>query len=82
MKSVDSWCGLVPSGDAMRTKRRRFSVSLTDADYRKLLRIAKRHKPPLTQQYLVSWAIQGLLDRVEDPQLYLDLGNPLRRGSQ
>jgi len=63
----------------MRAKPKRFSISLTKADYRKLLRIAKQHKPPLTQQYLISWAIQGLLDRADDPQLYLDLGNPLRK---
>jgi len=61
----------------MRRKTRRFSVSLTEADYKKLVKIGEGHKPPFTLQYLVNWGIQRLLDRAEDPQLYLDLGNPV-----
>ena len=66
------------NGAIARTKNKRFSVSLRPADYRKLVAIARRQKPPLKLQYLVEWTIQQLLSRAEDPQLYLDLGNPLR----
>lgn len=63
----------------MRAKSRRFSVSLSKADYAKLQKIAKKHRPQFTLQYLVNWSIQRLLDRAEDPQLYLDLGNPVEK---
>lgn len=61
----------------MRTKSKRFSISLSKADYAKLQKIAKTHRPEFTLQYLVNWSIQRLLDRAEDPQLLLDLGNPV-----
>jgi hypothetical protein len=63
----------------MRKKSKRFTISLSQADHKKLLKIAARHKPPFTLQYLVNWSIQGLLEREKDPQLYLSLGNPLKR---
>lgn len=72
----DNWCILVTQ---MRTKNRRFSVSLSERDYKKLKRIAHGHRPPFKLQYIVNWAIQGVLDRAEDPQLLLELGNPLRK---
>ncbi|HOH39826.1 MAG TPA: hypothetical protein PK807_05990 [Verrucomicrobiota bacterium] len=63
----------------MRTKNKRFSVSLSVPEYKKLQRIAAAHRPRLSMQYIVHWALQGVLDRAEDPQLLLDLGNPLSR---
>jgi hypothetical protein len=63
----------------MRTKSKRFSVSLSRADYAKLQKIAKTHRPEFTLQYLVNWSIQRLLEGAEDPQLYLDLGNPVNQ---
>lgn len=72
----DNWCILVTQ---MRKKNKRFSVSLSEQDYRKLQRIADEHRPPFSLQYIVNWAIQGVLDRAEDPQLLLELGNPLRK---
>jgi hypothetical protein len=36
----------------MRTRTKRFSVSVTEADYKKLRAVAKKHRPPLTLQYL------------------------------
>ena len=63
----------------MRPGIKRFTVSVPIADYEKLQKIAKRHRPELKLQYLVNWSIQRLLDRAEDPQLYLDLGNPLEK---
>jgi hypothetical protein len=72
----DSWCKLVTQ---MRKKTKRFSVSLAEGDYKKLQRIANGHRPPFSLQYIVNWAIQGVLDRADDPQLLLELGNPLRK---
>jgi hypothetical protein len=61
----------------MRTKSKRFSVSVSEEDYLKLQKIAKKHKPALTLQYLVDWSIQRLLEDAENPQLSLNLGSPL-----
>jgi len=65
------WCIMTP-------KRCRFSVSLTPTDNQKLVRIAKRQRPPLTKQYLVHWAIQKMLIHTEDRKLDRELGNPLQ----
>jgi len=62
----------------MRTRTKRFSVSLTEADYNNLRAVAKKHRPPLTLQYLVNWSVQRLLDRSGDPQLDRDLANPIQ----
>jgi hypothetical protein len=72
----DVWCRLVTH---MRKKTKRFSVSLAEGDYKKLQRIANGHRPPFSLQFIVNWAIQGVLDRANDPQLLLELGNPLRK---
>lgn len=63
----------------MRKKSKRFSISLSDQDYRRLRRLANAHRPPFSLQYMVNWSIQSTLDRAEDSQLLLELGNPLRR---
>ena len=63
----------------VRKKNSRFSVSMTESDYRRLNRIAKAHRPQLSLQYLVGWALKGLIDRAEYPQLYLELGNPVEK---
>ena len=47
----------------MRTKHKRFSVSLSVPEYKKLQRIAAAHRPLLSMQYIVHWALQGVLDR-------------------
>ena len=66
-------------GDRMRSKSKRFSVSLPKTDYEKLLEIAREHRPRLSLQYLVSWSIQrGLLDRGNKRKLHDELANPLR----
>jgi len=63
----------------IRSKPKRFSVSLSKEDYKKLSAIAQKHRPILSLQYLVNWSIQkGLLERVGDRKLYDDLANPLR----
>src|SRR5206468_2567748 len=75
-----SWCSLVAGRKRpRRASRKRFSLSLDEADYSRLRAIAKQHKPPLTLQYVVNYAIQRLLIEADDPQLRLELGSPLGR---
>lgn len=59
----------------MKTKlnMKRFTVSLEQADYDALLRIAKNHRPPLSLQYVVRHIVQTFLDQNEGKQLKLDL---------
>ena len=64
------WC-------VMGARSKRFTVSVSEADYDALTALADEHRPPLSLQYLVNWAIQQLLERAADPQLSLDLGNPI-----
>src|SRR5262245_33291824 len=61
------------------SKPKRFSISLADEDYSRLKSIAQTHRPKLTLQYLVNWSIHQLIERTDDPQLYLELGDPLGR---
>lgn len=65
-----------------RNKSRRFTVTLSEEDYQKLHQIATNQRPPLTLQYVVNWGIQRILERVEDPQLMLELGNPVAKKSR
>lgn len=60
-----------------RKKNKRFTVSLSEQDYKKLQDIANNQRPPLSLQYVVNWGIQRIIDRAEDPQLMLELGNPV-----
>jgi len=63
----------------MRSKPKRFSVSLSKADYRKLSEIGRGHRPALSLQYLVNWSIQkGLLERANERKLHDELANPLK----
>ena len=54
-------------------KMKRFSVSLEAEEYEELCRIAQTHRPPLTLQYVVRYALQQLLDQHKDRQLQLTL---------
>jgi hypothetical protein len=65
-----------------RKKIKRFTVSVSEQDYKRLQEIAGAHRPPFTLQYVVHWGIQGILARAEDPQLMLELGNPLAKPSR
>jgi len=58
---------------------RRFTVSLEEEEYDRLKEIADRHRPRLSLQYVVQYAIQHLLRDAQDPRLVLRLGDPLRR---
>ncbi len=58
-------------------RRKRFSVTLDRRDYDELLALAERHRPPLSLQYVVSYAVQRLLRDAKNPQLVLKMGDPL-----
>lgn len=61
-----------------KAPKRRFSVTLEVTDYEELQKLADGHRPPLPLTYVVNYAIKRLLEQAGDPQLYLNLGNPLR----
>ena len=52
---------------------KRFSMSLEVEEYEELCRIARMHRPPLTLQYLVRYALQRFFDKHRDRQLQLTL---------
>jgi hypothetical protein len=55
------------------TEMKRFTVSLEPGDYDALRRIAESHRPPLSLQYVVRYALQEFLDRHAGRQLTLKL---------
>ncbi len=75
------WCCLV-QGDAMPRRsaehRKRFSVSLSQSDYERLQRLAVDHRPQLTLQYVVEYAIHRMLSDVVNGTISDDFANPLR----
>lgn len=52
---------------------KRFSVSIELEEYAELQHIAKTHRPPLSLQYVVRYAIQQFLDQSKGKQLSLKL---------
>ena len=52
---------------------KRFSVSLEADEYDELCRIAQTHRPPLSLQYVVRYALQRFFDEHENRQLQLTL---------
>lgn len=78
------WFILVHNGDMSkkRLKRpaapvKRFTITLDAQDYKRLVAIAEDHRPRLSLQYVVEYAIYSLLDQAQDPQFTHQLGNPL-----
>lgn len=57
------------------TEKKRFSVSLDMEDYTALKRIAGEQKPPLSLQYLVSYALCDFIDRHKDKQVEFDFAS-------
>lgn len=55
------------------TEMKRFTVSLEPRDYDALRHLAESHRPPLSLQYVVRYALQEFLDRHEGRQLTLKL---------
>lgn len=58
---------------------KRFTVSLEVEDYERLRALAEGHRPRLTLQYVIQYAVHLLLERAEDPQFVLRLGDPVHR---
>jgi transcriptional regulator with XRE-family HTH domain len=59
--------------------RMRLTISLERRDYEALAHLKDRHKPPLSLQYVINYAIQRLLEDAKDPQLALKMGDPKPR---
>jgi hypothetical protein len=60
---------------------RRFSVTVDAIEYDRLVKIAEDHKPRLTLQYVVQYAIQTFLHDVDsDKSSVRDMADPRRRG--
>lgn len=57
----------------MSTKQqmKRFTVSVEAEAYEQLRRIARTHRPPLSLQYVVRYALQKLVDEHSEGQLQL-----------
>ncbi|PJK27683.1 hypothetical protein [Minwuia thermotolerans] len=53
------------------TEMKRFSVSVEREEYEALRHIAQSHRPPLSLQYVVRYALQEFLDKHEGQQLML-----------
>ena len=56
-----------------RPQMKRFTVSLEPAEYAELLRIAKAHRPPLSLQYVVRFALQRFVEENKGKPLALDV---------
>lgn len=56
-----------------KPQMKRFSVSLEVGEYEKLCRIAQMHRPPLSLQYVVRYALQRFFDENKGRQLQLTL---------
>jgi hypothetical protein len=61
-------------------KRIRLSISLDRADHEALRALARGHKPELSLQYVINFAIQHFLQVASgDRELSSRLGDPTRR---
>jgi hypothetical protein len=53
-------------------KKLRVSVSLDEADYKTLHRLAKSQQPPLSDSYVAAFAIKRFLETISEKQLVID----------
>lgn len=60
--------------------KKRFSVSLEEEDHERVRALAKDHKPELSMNYVVEYAVREFLEKAENPQLALRLRDPLSGG--
>ena len=60
--------------------KKRFSITLEAEDYERLRSLAYDHRPRLPMQYVAQYAIRQFLEGTEDPQLALELRDPLDHG--
>ena len=54
-----------------RQQLKRFTVSVDAEEYEELRRIARTHRPPLSLQYVVRYALQKFIDEHSEGQLQL-----------
>ena len=64
---------------AQRIKPKRFTVSLTEPDYKKLKTIADKQRPPCSMTFVVNRALQIVFGRAEHRQRWLEFAHPLQR---
>lgn len=60
-----------------RRETKRFTVTVEADDYRRLKALAETHRPRLSLQYVVNFAIQRLLQQTENRTGKDALGDPL-----
>jgi hypothetical protein len=59
-------------GNTHHAKKLRLSVSLDEADYRILHKLASSQQPPLSDSYVAAFAIKRFLDTISDKQTVID----------
>jgi hypothetical protein len=62
-----------------RVRHRRFTVTVDEEVHKRLMSLAREHKPPLSLTYVTQYALNLLLQRADDPQFVLDFRDPTRR---
>jgi hypothetical protein len=65
-----------------RTRNKRFSVTLTEDDYKRLKDIAKKRRIPMSLQYVVNCGIIGLLENPEVLESKSTFGNQQAKAIQ
>ena len=56
-----------------KTEMRRFTISLEASAHEELKRFAASHRPPLSLQYVVRYALLRFLDSNRDQQLKIEI---------
>jgi hypothetical protein len=59
-----------------RVTLKTLTVRLDSDEYQRLTRLAKRHRPPLSLQYVLRFAVQLLLERSKDPRFAQQMRDP------
>jgi hypothetical protein len=59
-------------GKPHHTKKLRLSVSLDEADYKTLHKLASSQQPPLSDSYVGAFAIKRFLETVSEKQMVID----------
>jgi len=75
----DPWCKMMAMSQRRRSGagRKRLTISFDQSDYDRLKELADSHRPRLTLQYVVEYAVQVLLERGQDPQFMRHIGTPM-----
>lgn len=58
--------------------KRRFTIGLTEEEYARVKSLASGHRPPMTLQYVVEYAVQRLLDQAGNDEFVSRMADPLR----